>query len=124
MTQRSAILSAARREALALTTLSSKNGTSDYKALLAGSAGGLKQQLSSGRKQFLKTLGTDGVSSVGTVLDAGIVSVKSGTAKVLVDVEATVHNKKTPKPEQRSYHWQVSLVSSGGRWLVTNLEFA
>lgn len=122
--QRASVLAAAQREAAALTTLSSKNGASDYDAVLAGSAGDLKQQLSAGRGQFLKTLGTAGVSSVGTVLDAGVVSVTSGTATVLVDVKASVRNKQTGgKPEQRSYHWRVSLVSSGGRWLVTNLEF-
>ena len=121
--QRTAILSAAQREATALTTLSSQSGPSDYNAVLAGSAGDLKQQLAAGRNQFLKTLGTAGVSSVGTVLDTGVVSVKSGTATVLIDVKATVKNKQTAKPEQRAYHWQASLVSSGGQWLVTSLEF-
>lgn len=121
--QRAAILSAAQREATALTTLSSKTGASDYDAVLAGSAGDLKEQLSAGRKQFLKTLGSAGVSSVGKVLDAGIVTVKSGKATVLIDVKATVRNKQTSKPEQRAYHWRATLVSSGGRWLVTSLEF-
>jgi Mce-associated membrane protein len=121
--QRASILTAARQEAAALTTLSSTTGAKDYDAVLAGSAGNLKEQLSAGRKQFLKTLGTAGVSSVGTVLDAGIVSVKSGTATVLIDVKASVRNKQTDKPEQRAYHWQASLVSSDGKWLVTSLEF-
>lgn len=121
--QRAAILKAAQREATALTTLSSKTGVSDYNAVLAGSAGDLKEQLSAGRKQFLKTLGSAGVTSVGTVLDAGIVTVKSGKATVLIDVKATVRNKQTSKPEQRAYHWRATLVSSGGRWLVTSLEF-
>lgn len=122
-TRRAAILSSAQREATALTTLSSKTGGSDYDTVVAGSAGDLKEQLSAGRSQFLKTLGTAGVSSVGTVLDAGIVSVKSGTATVLIDVKATVRNKQTSKPEQRAYHWRATLVSSAGRWLVTSLEF-
>lgn len=122
--QRAAIITAAQREATALTTLSKQNGARDYAAVLAGSAGDLREQLSAGRGQFLKTLGTAGASSVGTVLDTGIVSVKSGTAKVLIDVKATVRNKQTAnKPEERSYHWQVTLVSSAGRWLVTSLEF-
>lgn len=121
--QRAAILSSAQREAAALTTLSSQSGASDYDAVLAGSAGDLKEQLTAGRSQFLKTLGTAGVSSVGTVLDTGIVSVKNGTATVLIDVKATVKNKQTAKPEQRAYHWQATLVSSAGKWLVTSLEF-
>ena len=121
--QRKAVLAAAQKEAAALTTLSSQTGASDYDAVLAGSAGDLKEQLSAGRSQFLKTLGTAGVSSVGTVLDAGVVSVKSGTATVLIDVKATVRNKQTSKPESRAYHWQASLVNSAGKWLVTSLEF-
>lgn len=121
--ERASILTAAQQEAAALTTLSSETGSKDYDAVLAGSAGDLKQQLSAGRSQFLKTLGTAGVSSVGTVLDSGVVSVKSGTATVLIDVKATVRNKQTAKPEQRAYHWLASLVSSDGKWLVTSLEF-
>jgi Mce-associated membrane protein len=122
-TERASILTAAQQEAAALTTLSSETGSKDYDAVLAGSAGDLKEQLSAGRSQFLKTLGTAGVSSVGTVLDAGVVSVKSGTATVLIDVKASVRNKQTAKPEERAYHWQASLVSSDGKWLVTSLEF-
>jgi len=121
--ERASILTAAQQEAAALTTLSSQSGSQDYDAVLAGSAGDLKEQLSAGRSQFLKTLGTAGVSSVGTVLDAGVVSVKSGTATVLIDVKATVQNKQSSKPELRAYHWQASLVSSDGKWLVTSLEF-
>ena len=121
--ERASVLTAAQQEAAALTTLSSETGAKDYDAVLAGSAGDLKEQLSAGRSQFLKTLGTAGVSSVGTVLDAGVVSVKSGTATVLIDVKATVRNKQTAKPEQRDYHWKASLVSSDGKWLVTSLEF-
>lgn len=121
--QRAAILTAAQREAAALTTLSSQTGASDYDTVLAGSAGDLKEQLSAGRSQFLKTLGSANVSSVGTVLDAGIVSVKQGTATVLIDVKATVRNKQTSKPEQRAYHWRATLVSSAGQWLVTSVEF-
>lgn len=122
--QRAAVLTAARQEATALTTLSSQSGTKDYNAVLNGAAGDLKDQLAGGRNQFLKALGTAGATSVGTVLDAGVVSVSGGTAKVLVDVQATVSNKQTAnKSEQRAYHWRMSLVSSNGKWLVTNVEF-
>lgn len=121
---RSAVLAASHREAVALTTLSSRSGTSDYAAVVNGAAGDLKSQLAGGKAQFLKALGTAGASSVGRVLDAGVVSLGNGTAKVLIDVQATVSNKQTAnKPEQRAYHWQLSLVSSDGKWLVTNVEF-
>jgi hypothetical protein len=122
--QRTAANVAARQEATALTTLSSQTGSSDYNALLANSAGALKDQLSGGKTEYLKTLGAAGATSVSTVLDSGVISVSNGTAKVLVDLQATVSNKQTAnKPEQRTYHWQVSLVSSDGKWLVTSVEF-
>lgn len=121
---REAILVASRQEALALTTLSSQSGSKDYQAVLNGSAGDLKDEISAGKSQFLKGLGTAGVTSTGHVLDAGVQSVNGGSAKVLIDVQATVSNKQTAnKPEQRAYHWQLNLVSSDGKWLVTNLEF-
>lgn len=121
--QRTAILNSAQREATALTTLSSQSGSKNFNTVLAGSAGDLKEELTAGRSQYLKALGPAGASSVGTVLDAGIVSVKSGTATVLINVKATVKNKQTSKPEGRLYHWQATLVSSGGKWLMTRLEF-
>lgn len=121
--QRTAVLTAARQEALGLTTLSRQTGARDYQTVLAGSAGSLKQQLSQGRADFLKTLSSADVASAGTILDAGIVSVHGGTATVLLNVQATVRNKQASKPETRLYHWQAALVDSGGRWLVTSMEF-
>ena len=47
----------------------------------------------------------------------------SSTATVLLNVKATVRNKQTYAPETRLYHWQAGLVHSGGRWLMSSLEF-
>ncbi|HEY1706101.1 MAG TPA: hypothetical protein VGG75_41010 [Trebonia sp.] len=122
--QRSAAVLAARQEALALTTLSAKTGASDFNTVLAGSAGDLKQQLAAGKSDFTKTLSGDSVTSTGTVLDVGVVSLKENTsATVLLDVRAAVNNKQTGKPETRIYHWKASLVYSNGAWLVTALEY-
>jgi len=121
--QRAAVLAAARREAVGLTTLSRRTGARDYAALLAGTAGSLRQQLAQGRGSFLSTLRSADVSSAGTVLDAGLVTMNSRVATVLLDVRATVRTKHTYAPETRLYHWQAGLVFSGGRWLVTSLEF-
>ncbi|MGH3167682.1 MAG: hypothetical protein ACRDN0_17560, partial [Trebonia sp.] len=104
-------------------TLSKTTGASDYQAVLSGAAGNLKQELSDGRSDFLKALSSDAVTSVGQVLDAGIVSVDGANATVLLNVSSSVTNKQSSKPETRLYHWQATLVDSGGRWLVTKLEF-
>lgn len=121
--QRTAVLAAARQEAINLTTLDRQTGRRAFAAALAGAAGSLRQQLSQGRGAFLRTLSSASVSSAGTVLDAGIVTMNSRIATVLLDVRATVRNKQTYAPETRLYHWQAGLVYSGGRWLVTSLEF-
>jgi Mce-associated membrane protein len=121
--QRTAVLTAARQEALDLTTLSKTTGAADFQAVLSGAAGNLKQELSDGRSDFLKALSSDAVTSVGQVLDAGIVSLSGANATVLLNVSSSVTNKQSSKPETRLYHWKAALVDSGGRWLVTSLEF-
>ena len=121
--QRTAVLGAARQESLDLTTLSNKTGAADFQAVLDGSAGNLKQELADGKSDFLKELNSDAVTSVGQVLDVGLVSMNGTKATVLLNVSSTVTNKQSSKPETRLYHWQAALVYSGGRWLVTSLEF-
>ncbi len=121
--QRAAVLAAAQQEAADLTTLSHQTAGHDFAAVLAGSAGALRQQLAQGRSSFLHTLTADSVSSSGTVLDAGIMTINSRTATVLLNVRAVVHTKQTRAPETRLYHWRAGLVYSGGRWLVIGLEF-
>lgn len=121
--RRTAVLAAARQEAVSLTTVNRQTGNRDFRAVLAGAAGSLKQQLAQGRAAFLKTLSSARVSSAGTVLDAGIVTMNDHTATVLLNVRATLRNKQTVAPERRNYHWRAGLVYSGGRWLVTSLEF-
>lgn len=121
--QRTAVLTAARQEAIDLTTLDRSTGSRDYTAVLAGAGGALRQQLAQGRGAFLQSLSSARVSSVGTVLDAGIVTLNSRTATVLLNVRATVRNKRTYAPETRLYHWRAGLVRSGSRWLLTSLEF-
>ena len=121
--QRAAVLAAAQQEAADLTTLSHQTAGHDFAAVLAGSAGALRQQLAQGRSSFLHTLTADSVSSSGTVLDAGIMTINSRTATVLLNVRAVVRTKQTRAPETRLYHWRAGLVYSGGRWLVTGLEF-
>jgi Mce-associated membrane protein len=121
--QRTAVLTAARQEALDLTTLSKTTGASDFQAVVSGAAGNLKQELADGRGDFLKALSSDAVTSVGQVLDAGIVTMNGASATVLLNVSSSVTNKQAGKPETRLYHWKAALVDSGGQWLVTNLEF-
>ena len=61
--------------------------------------------------------------SRGEVLDAGIVSDDADSARVLVVADSTVTNAAQPQPQKRHYRMQLDLVRSGGRWLVSDLQF-
>jgi Mce-associated membrane protein len=60
--------------------------------------------------------------SVATVEGAGVGSMSSSKATVLVFVDQTVRNTQLSAPRLDRSRVQVSLVRSGGKWLVNNLS--
>jgi Mce-associated membrane protein len=60
--------------------------------------------------------------SVATVEAAGVGSMSSSHATVLVFVDQTVRNSQLSAPRLDRSRVQVSLVNSGGRWLINNLS--
>ena len=60
--------------------------------------------------------------SVATVEGAGVASMTSSRATVLVFVDQTVRNTQLSAPRLDRSRVQVSLVRSGGKWLINNLS--
>jgi Mce-associated membrane protein len=60
--------------------------------------------------------------SVATVEAAGVGSMSSSRATVLVFVDQTVRNSQLSAPRLDRSRVQVSLVRSGGNWLINNLS--
>jgi Mce-associated membrane protein len=60
--------------------------------------------------------------SVATVEGAGVASMSSSRATVLVFVDQTVRNTQLSAPRLDRSRVQVSLVRSGGKWLINNLS--
>jgi Mce-associated membrane protein len=60
--------------------------------------------------------------SVATVSSAGVGSMSSSRATVLVFVDQTVRNTQLSAPRLDRSRVQVSLVRSGGKWLINNLS--
>jgi Mce-associated membrane protein len=60
--------------------------------------------------------------SVATVEGAGVASIASSRATVLVFVDQTVRNTQLSAPRLDRSRVQVSLVRSGGKWLINNLS--
>lgn len=120
---RRAVVAAARAEVLALTTVSSKTSDADVARLLDGATAGFKSQFQQQATAFTQALRDGQVTSTGTIASAGLQSLKAGQAVVLVAATGTVKNKASAKGEVRNYRLQLTMTKSGGRWLVSGMEF-
>lgn len=120
---RSQAVQAADQIVVSLTSMTAATGPADVARLLAYATGSFHDQFSQQATTFEKVLKESRVTSVGKVVEAGVVSSNRTHAVVLTAVTATVKNAADPKGEQRVYRMLVSLERQGGHWLVSDLEF-
>jgi Mce-associated membrane protein len=121
--RRAEILRAARQQAVDFTTLDYRHLDRDLALVLKGSTGDFRRQFKAGTKNLTALVTANKAVSTGEVLDAGLVSSDSDSARVLVVADSTVINTSSPKGEQRHYRIQLNLVRQNGRWLVSDLSF-
>ena len=121
--RRTAVLGAARQQAVNFTTLNYQNLDRDLRRVLRGSTGDFRSQFRAGTKDLSALVTENKATSQGEVLDAGIVSDDADSARVLVVADSTVTNSADPKPQKRHYRMQLDLVREGSRWLVSDLQF-
>jgi Mce-associated membrane protein len=126
---RVAVATAARQEAVNLTTISSATVRRDLSRIIAGATGPLARQFASERSHA-QALAADGSRSVGSVLSAGVVGLDagSGRAEVVVAADAQVTTTPagttTPQSSLKHYRMVMQLRRVGGRWLVSDVGFA
>lgn len=117
------VLTAARAEALAFTTLNHETVDADIAKVLAGSTGPFKKQFDASKEQ-VKELTTEAESvSRGEVLSAGLVGSDKDSATVIVVADSTVTNVNIDAPQPRHYRIQMELVLVEDRWLTSELQF-
>jgi Mce-associated membrane protein len=121
--RRTAVLGAARQQAVNFTTLDYQHLGRDLRRVLRGSTGDFRSQFRSGTKELSTLVTENKATSQGEVLEAGIVSDDADSARVLVVADSTVTNSADPKPQKRHYRMQLDLVREGSRWLVSDLQF-
>jgi Mce-associated membrane protein len=121
--RRTAVLGAARQQAVNFTTLDYQHLDRDLRRVLRGSTGDFRSQFRSGTKDLSALVTENKATSQGEVLEAGIVSDDTDSARVLVVADSTVTNSADPKPQKRHYRMQLDLVREGSRWLVSDLQF-
>ena len=121
--RRTAVLGAARQQAVNFTTLDYQHLDRDLGRVLRGATGDFRKQFRSGTKDLSTLVTQNKAVSRGEVLDAGLVSSDDDSARVLVVADSTVTNAADPKPQKRHYRMQLDLVRHGDRWLVSDLQF-
>jgi Mce-associated membrane protein len=121
--RRTAILAAARQQAVNFTTLDYRHLDRDLGRVLHGATGDFRKQFRAGTADLTSLVTQNKATSEGEVLDAGIVSDDADSARVLVVADSTVTNSADAKPTKRHYRMQLDLVRDGSRWLVSDLQF-
>jgi Mce-associated membrane protein len=118
-----AALAAARQTAVNFVSVSASSVDRDLQRIVAGATGEFKDEFTRGQAQVRAAIVENKVESTGTVLRAGLVSGDRRSAVVLVAVDATVKNVKSPEGRPSHYRIQVDVTRDGGAWLVSRLQF-
>jgi Mce-associated membrane protein len=120
---RAAALSAARQEALNLTSIDGQDIAADLKRVQDGATGGFAKDFAQRAKDLTSVLTENAVVAEGHVIDAALVRGDLDTATVLVVVDSTVKNKAVPSGRANTYRMQLDLERHGNRWLTSALQF-
>lgn len=119
---RAAAIAVARTAVTDLTTADYKDPQQYVRRLKPLAVGTFLNQFTNSASGFQDLLTQGKVQTTGRVVDVGVRRIGSGTAQLTVLVYETVTNSQTPKGSQRAYRMTVSMIQSGSRWLVSNVE--
>lgn len=118
-------LAAAERTTVNFVSVSASSVDRDLQRIVDGATGDFRDEFTRGRAQVRAAVVENKVESRGTVLRAALVSGDRHTAVVLVAIDATVRNSKSPDGRASHYRIQVDVArdAKSGRWLVSRLQF-
>lgn len=119
---RLALVSAARLDAVDFTTYDYRNIASDFARFAARTTGSLHTDYTRFAPDLETRFKDLKVHSVGQVITAGVVQSTSTTATVLVAVNDTVYNSKTPKGQVVYDRLAFVLQKIDGRWLASSVR--
>ena len=121
--RRQEILQTARQQGVNITTLDYQTVDEDLQRVLELSTGTFRKEFRSGTNDLTDLVVKNKAVSTGEVLEAGIVTADSDSARVLVVADSTVSNGSSAQPQVRHYRMQLDLVRRGTRWLTSTLTF-
>jgi Mce-associated membrane protein len=121
----SAATAAARQFAVDFVSINAATVDQDLARVQLGATGEFGDEYRRGMPDVRKAVLENKVEAGGTVLRAALVNGDADSATVLVAVDATVKNVKTPDGRTAHYRIQLDLVLEEGsdRWRVSKLQF-
>lgn len=119
---RTAALQAGRQTVVDFTTYKYESWDTDVQRVIADATGPFKDEFTATSGELKGPVVANKASSAGEVLEAGVVSMDSDSAQVLVVADATVTNTAIPSGQLRHYRIKLDMVRENGRWLTAGLQ--
>jgi len=121
--QRNVFLQIGRQAALNLTTVSYTEVDADVQRILASATGAFYNNFATRKQPFVDVVKQVQSKSVGTVTEAGLESVKSDQAQVLVAVSVQTSTAGAEQQDPRAWRMRIDVQKVGNQAKVSNVEF-
>ncbi len=119
---RTSALSAARTYAVELASYNYRDLHRDFSTVASNSTPSFRRTFAESSDALKSTLSKYKATAVASVESAGIVSASTSRAVVLVFLDQKIANSTQTKPTTDRSQVEVTVVSSGGRWLVDQVK--
>ncbi|HTJ34107.1 MAG TPA: hypothetical protein VL738_12835 [Dactylosporangium sp.] len=118
-------VAAAKQTTVDFVSVSAATVDRDLQRIVDGATGDFHDEFVRGQSQVRAAVVENNVDSRGTVLRAALLSGDRSNAVVLVAIDATVRNAKSPDGRASHYRIQLDMTHdrASGRWLVAKLQF-
>ena len=122
-TQRQDVMTAARQEAVNLTSQDYATIDRDLKRMINGTTGDLRDDLGRQRGAYRDTFVKNKLRARGNATEAGLVTMRDRAATVLVVIDQVVRSDSKDKQVQpRHYRLELDMSRIDGRWLASGLR--
>lgn len=115
---RTSALAAARTDAVQLASYNYRSLGRDFGVVIANSTPSFRRRFTESSDALKSTLTKYKATADASVLSAGLVSATTSRAVVLVLLDQKIANSKQATPTTDRSQVEITLVSSGGRWLI------
>lgn len=121
--QRNQFLQVARQGALNLTTIDWQHADADVHRILDGATGEFYDDFAKRSQPFIEAVQQSKAKTVGTVVEAGLMSATTDTAQALVAVSVQTTNSIAPDQVKRSWRLRIDVQKVADQVKVSKVEF-